>query len=104
MRDVILTDLVVVEGVVDRDVSLHGDGDGHEDRRGHHHHLAGVEQVGEHERVHVGGQVEALAEALEDGAEEVARVEARQRDQQQVERVPHVPRGQNQAAKGAGSH
>ena len=38
----------------------------------------------------VGVDAEGAAEGLEDHAEEVPRVEADQRDQQQVERVTHL--------------
>ena len=38
----------------------------------------------------VGVDAEGAAEGLEDHAEEVPRVEADERDQQQVERVPHL--------------
>ena len=37
--------LVVVEGVVDGDVPLHGDGDGHEDGARHGDHVTGVQHV-----------------------------------------------------------
>ena len=38
----------------------------------------------------VGVDAEGAAEGLEDHAEEVPRVEADERDQQQVERIPHL--------------
>ena len=37
--------LIVVEGVVHCDVSLHGDGDGHEDGARHGDHVTGVQHV-----------------------------------------------------------
>ena len=52
--------------------------------------LGGKEDVWEEDGVGVGVDAEGAAEGLEDHAEEVPRVEADQRDQQQVERVPHL--------------
>ena len=72
------------------DVTLDGDGDRHEDGGRHHDRLAGEEEVREEDDVKWGSQLEAFPEALKDGAEEVARVEHGQRDQHQVEGVPHV--------------
>ena len=52
--------------------------------------LCGEEDVREEDCVCVGVDAEGAAEGLEDHAEEVPRVEADQRDQQQVERVTHL--------------
>ena len=45
----------------------------------------------EEERVPLAVDVEALAHRLQDAADEVARVEQREGDQEQVETVAHVP-------------
>ena len=45
----------------------------------------------EEERVPLAVDVEALSHGLQDAADEVARVEQREGDQQQVETVAHVP-------------
>lgn len=87
---VFLTRLVVVKRIVNGDVTLDGDCDRHENGCRHHDGLAGEEEVREEDDMNGGRQLEAFPEALEDGAEEVARVEHGQRDQHQVEGVPHV--------------
>ncbi len=71
-------------------VALYGDCHRHENGGRHHDGLAGEEEVGEEDDVKGSRQLEALPEALKDGAKEVARVKHGQRDQHQVERVPHV--------------
>ena len=64
-----------------------------------HSSLCGKEDVWEEDGVCVGVDAEGAAEGLEDHAEEVPRVEADQRDQQQVERVPHlVPEGEKESS------
>ncbi len=71
-------------------VTFDGDCHRHEDGGRHHDGLAGEEKIGEEDDVKGGRQLEALPEAFEDGAKEVARVKHGQRDQHQIERVPHV--------------
>ena len=44
-------------------------------------------------------QLEALPEALQDGPEEVARIEDGEGDDHQVERVPHLLGGQDEAGE-----
>ena len=63
------------------DVTFHRDRDRHEDRAGHHDRLAGVEELRKQGQVQPGGQVEADPETFEDGAEQIAGVEKRQRDE-----------------------
>lgn len=86
--------LRVVDGVVDRDVSLQGDPNGHEDGSSHGDGQPGVQEVGEEIDVDQAGHLEALANGLENGADQVAGVHADQRDQQEVERVSHVLPGE----------
>ena len=73
--------LAVVERVVHGEEPLEGDGHCHEDGRGDGDLVEGVQEVGKQDDVEVGGQVELLAKGLEDGAEEVGRVEAGHRHQ-----------------------
>ena len=61
-------------------------------------HLPRVEQPGEEQGVRAGGQRrEALPDGLEDGPGEVARVEAGQGDQEEVERVAHLAGAKDEA-------
>ena len=60
--------------------------------------LPRVKQPGEEEGVRAGGQRrEALPDGLEDGPGEVARVEAGQGDQEEVERVAHLAGAKDEA-------
>ena len=52
--------------------------------------LCGEEYVWEQDGVDLRVDAEGAAKGLEDHAEEVPRVEADERDQQQVERIPHL--------------
>ncbi len=69
-----VTHLVIIKRIVNSDVALDGDCHRHEDGGRHHDGLAGEEEVGEEDDVKGRRQLEALPEALEDGAKEVARV------------------------------
>ena len=82
--------MILADGVVDGDVALEGDADRHEDGGAHRDELRGEEYVGEEDGVGVRVDAEGAAERLEDHAEEVPRVEADERDQQQVEGIPHL--------------
>ena len=88
--------LVVIDGIVHRRISLHGDGHRHERRRGHHDHLEWEQDIGKEVNVEVADEVKALAEALQDGAGQVADVEDGQGDQHEVEAVAHLLRGQDE--------
>ena len=44
--------LIVIQRVVHRNISLHGDGDRHENARRHHYHHPGEEQMREEKDVH----------------------------------------------------
>ena len=59
--------------------------------------MDGVEEVGEEEDVRVRPEPEGAAKALQQRPEEVPRVEDGERDQEQVEGVPHRPLVQDEA-------
>lgn len=89
-------DLPRANGVMHGDVALESDPHRHEDRGAHRDELRRVQQVWEELQVQGGLEVENALEELQDAAEEVPRVEADQRDQQQVKAVPHlVPTAQD---------
>ena len=79
-------------------VSLHRDGHRHEDRSGHRDDVPRVQQVGEQQGLQVGLDVEALSQGLQDRPEQVEGVEAAEADEEEVEAVPHLTAGQDQAA------
>ena len=71
----------------------------HEDGAGHGHHVQRVEEVGEHVDVQIGHQLEPLPHTLQDGSEEIGVVVDGQRDQEEVEAVPHRFGGQDDAGE-----
>lgn len=75
---------------MDSCISLHCDGHRHENGGCHHDHLPRIEEVWEQVGMHSGHQLEALSDALQDGANQVAHVKDGQRDQHQVEAVAHL--------------
>ena len=63
-----------------------------------------VEEVGEEEDVRVRAEPERAAEALQQRPEEVPRVGDGERDQEQVEGVPHRPVVQDEARAEVAEH
>ena len=113
--------LAKVDGMVDGVIPLDGDGDGHKDAAGHgrlrndtkqysmkknmymvtersrSNLMKGVEEVREEEDVRVRPEPEGAAKALQQRPEEVPRIEHGERDQEQVEGVPHRSLVQDEA-------
>lgn len=82
--------LAVVDGVVNGDVPLECNANGHEDGGGHGDGEEGVEEVWEQVDVDLVLEAKAAPERLQDASHQDARVHADQGNQKEVERVAHV--------------
>ena len=82
--------IALTYGIVNSDVSLESNSDGHEDGCAHGDTLQWVEQVGKDDDVELVVDVEATPETLQHRTQQVPRVDAKQAYQQQVKRVAHI--------------